>query len=403
MPDVLLVCPESIARRPAGVGIRFVELTRVLQRAGLEVVLLTPDGLGHDAGGIVHRISPEAIHEWSSRVRVAMVQGHPANDFFAHRTPVPTIVDLYDPYIVENFQYLETLGPAVFENDLRTLRQSLAEGDFFLCASNAQREFYLGAMVATGRLNSARYAEDPTCRSLIDLVPFGVPLAAPGGPDRLSGRVLFGGIYDWYDPVMAIDAVREARSRMSELTLSFTRHPNAKSTPQSKLAAAEVAAASDRFVEFAAWTPYEERLDHYRRHSVALLTFSPSLETDLAMRTRIFDYLWAGLPVISSSAPGTDEIIERYEAGVVVREQSPAAFASALTALLTDAPRYERAVKGARAWAAQHSWDDVTRPLIEFCRTPRFDAHKPSRVEVTVTAPVSGWSRRLGSLLRGRR
>jgi len=331
-----------------------------------------------------------------------MVQGHLANDFFAHRTPVPTIVDLYDPFIVENFQYLETLGPAVFENDLRTLRLSLAEGDFFLCASDAQREFYLGALVATGRLNSARYADDPTCRSLIDLVPFGVPPTAPGVPDRESGRVLFGGIYDWYDPMMAIDAVRQARSQISGLTLSFTRHPNAKSTPQSKLAAAEVAAQSDRFVEFAEWTPYEERLAHYRRHSVALLTFSPSLETDLAMRTRIFDYLWAGVPVISSSAPGTDEIIERHGAGAVVREQSPAAFAAALTALLTDAPRYERAVNGAGAWAAQNGWDVVTRPLVDFCRAPHFDAHKPSKLEITSDTFGSGWRRRMESMLRGR-
>lgn len=399
MADVLLSCPESLAPTPAGVGIRFLELARVLVRSGFAVTLLTPDGRCGEPGILCEKTSPEAIRDFSARSSVAIVQGHAANDFFAHRTPVATVVDLYDPFIVENFQYFETLGTQVFENDLRTLNSSLVQGDFFLCASEAQRQFYLGALVSTGRLDPTRYAADVTCRSLIDVVPFGVPPVVEGEPSRERQRVLFGGIYDWYDPLLAIEAVGEARRRLlPALTLTFNRHPNATITPQSKLKTAEKAASGKDFVDFSAWVPYEKRLGQYREHSLALLTFEPSLETDLAMRTRIFDYMWAGLPVITSSAPGTDAIIERYAAGVIVTRQSASAFADALESLLLDESRYTEAVNGAKNWAATHGWDRVTEPLIRFCEAPRFDSAQPiSRGE-----RPRGWTQRIKNALGGR-
>lgn len=398
MADILLSCPESLAPTPAGVGIRFLELARVLVRSGFAVTLLTPDGNCGEAGIVCEKTSPHTIRDFSARSAVAIVQGHAANDFFAHRTPVPTVVDLYDPFIVENFQYFESLGPQVFENDLRTLNSSLAHGDFFLCASEAQRQFYLGALVSTGRLDPTRYAADVTCRSLIDVVPFGVPPVVEGAPSRERQRVLFGGIYDWYDPLLAIEAVGEARRRrLAALTLTFNRHPNAAITPQSKLAAAEKAASGNDFVDFSPWVPYDKRLSQYREHSVALLTFEPSLETDLAMRTRIFDYLWAGLPVITSSAPGTDGIIERYAAGLIVNRRSASAFAEALESLLLDGSRYAQAVNGAKEWAAGHGWDRVAEPLIRFCEAPRFDsAHSISRGERS-----KGWTQRIKNVLGG--
>ena len=67
--------------------------------------------------------------------------------------------------------------------------------------------FYLGALLAAGRLNPAAFEHDPDLHSLIAVAPFGVP------PPRTFSRkenldILFGGIYDWYDPILAIEAVR---------------------------------------------------------------------------------------------------------------------------------------------------------------------------------------------------
>jgi len=353
----LLICPEPLGHgRPAGVGIRFIEFARGLTRDGHSVTLLSPDG-GAPAGASGEVMTPGTIAAQSARCDVVLVQGHAANDYFAHGMERPTVVDLYDPFVVENFHYFGSQGPAVFANDHATLARSVARGDFFLCASASQRLFFLGFMLASGRLNPESFAADESLRSLLAIVPFGVQSPRPRSARTPARNLLFGGIYDWYDPMLAIEAVRLASMRLPGITVTFTEHPNRDSTPQG--AAAEASARSRRsdvkhLVRFEPWSRYENRGELFDRFDAALLTFGQSLETDLSMRTRIFDYLWGGLPVISSSAPGTDAILERYGAGLVVPSEDPLAFADAVVKILSDSDEQNRLREGARRFTADH-------------------------------------------------
>ncbi|HEX6083855.1 MAG TPA: glycosyltransferase, partial [Thermoanaerobaculia bacterium] len=116
------------------------------------------------------------------------------------------------------------------------------------------------------------------------------------------------------------------------------------------------------------WAPYEERAAFFARFDLALITFPRSLETDLSMRTRVYDYLWCGLPIVTSSAPGTDEILARYNAGVVVQEETPQAFAAAIE----NAPRNGDFAR----FVSEHQWSATLAPLREFCRAPRVERTK---------------------------
>jgi len=363
MSRVLLVCPEPLGhRQPAGIGIRFLEMANVLRGAGHSVEILSPDR-GLDA---------ENILRGTSEADVAVVQGHVANDLFAHMKPLPVVVDLYDPFIVENLHYYSDRGEEVFTHDHTTLVNSLLKGDLFLCASEAQRLFYLGMMLAVGRLNPVAFETDAQLDPLIRIAPFGVgPARALPSRASTAPDILFGGIYDWYDPILAIDAVTLARESMPSLTLTFTTHPNPELTPQGKAAEAMTYAKTLDFVRFEPWVPYAERGAFFDRFALALLTFPQSIETDLSMRTRVYDYLWGGLPIVTSSAPGTDELLVRYDAGVVVRDGSPRAFADALLA----ADR-EHLRAGARRFVDDHQWPRVLQPLVDFVRAPRVDASK---------------------------
>jgi glycosyltransferase involved in cell wall biosynthesis len=75
------------------------------------------------------------------------------------------------------------------------------------------------------------------------------------------------------------------------------------------------------------------------------------------MRTRVFDYLWGGLAIVTSSAPGTDEILERYGVGRVVRSAEPRAFAEALLATRE---------ADTRPFVADYQWSRTLAPLREF-------------------------------------
>src|SRR6185436_9210237 len=121
------------------------------------------------------------------------------------------------------------------------------------------------------------------------------------------------------------------------------------------------------------WVAYEQRGAFYDRFALALLTFPQSIETDLSMRTRVYDYLWGGLPIVTSSAPGTDELLTRYGAGLIVESDAPHAFAHALLSALSDR---ERLRAGAQRFVEEHQWPHVLQPLVDFVRAPRIDASK---------------------------
>ena len=379
MTRVLLVCPEPLGHgQPAGVGIRFLEIARVLRDDGHDVTILSP-AAGTLDGCRGDYINPPTVAKHSTVNDCAVVQGHVANGFFMDARPIPTVIDLYDPFIVENLHYFAERGAEVFAHDHMTLMNSLVRGDFFLCASQAQRYFYLGALLAAGRLNPMLFEADPRVDSLIAIAPFGVqPPHAIATRNLESPEILFGGIYDWYDPVCAIEAIAIARESLPGISLTFTTHPNPEITPQGKLAEAigHVKTRGYDFVKFEPWVAYEKRAEFFDRFALALLTFPRSLETDLSMRTRIYDYLWCGLPVVTSSAPGTDEILHRYHAGRVILHEAPKAFANEVVALVLAHETYYAMVRGTQQFVHEHQWARTLEPLRAWIRAPKFDTTK---------------------------
>jgi glycosyltransferase involved in cell wall biosynthesis len=362
----MLVCPEPLGHgQPAGIGIRFLEIARVLRDDGHEVTILSPDAGAIEGTRGVH-IHADSFDIFSASSDFAVVQGHVANAYFMQAKPIPTVVDLYDPYIVENLHYYADRGVEVFQHDHYTLMTSLLRGDYFLCASEAQRLFYLGLLLAAGRLNPVLFEEDPGLTSLIGIAPFGVQEPRDVQP-RLSHDILFGGIYDWYDPIAAIDAVARVRESFPDATLTFTHHPNPDTTPQGKLGEAMqyARAKNQAFVRFEPWAAYDARAEFFERFAIALLTFPRSIETDLSMRTRVYDYLWCGLPIVTSSAPGTDELLARYGAGIVTDD-----VADAIVALFHDRDRYAAMVEGSRRFVREHQWERTLEPLRAFARKP---------------------------------
>lgn len=345
-------------------------------------------------------LDPAKLLSESNEADVAVVQGHAANDFFAHAKPIPTVIDLYDPFIIENLHYYESRGAEVFTHDHATLTSSLLRGDFFLCASEAQRMFWLGVLLAVGRLNPLAFETDPQLESLLAIAPFGVPPPRERPPAE-EPRVLFGGIYDWYDPILAIDAVALARESLPQISLTFTTHPNPSLTPQGKTGEAMQHAKRRRFESFVRWEPwfeYERRAEFFDRFAIALITFPQSLETELSMRTRVYDYLWGGLPIVSSSAPGTDEILTGYRCGIVVRSASARDMADAILKTFAEQTALR---SGARNFVLDHQWPVALKSLREFCRNPRVDANKDTfavRMQVPERPPsiLARLKRRIG-------
>jgi len=423
MTRIALLSSEPVRPLMAGIGIRYLELARRLPAYGFEVALVSPadpeetSTLGLDARAVsVRRFERGRLQEILGDCQAGVAQGQLANDLLLEMPALPVAIDLYDPWLVENLTYAETLGFGPFRNDHATWVLQMSRGDFFLCSSEEQRTFYLGFLAALGRVNPERLAADPDLETLIAPVPFGVPDELPEHspvlPAREPGevRLLFGGLYDWYDPWTLLDALEIAER--PDWRLFFIRNPNPESTPQRLMAEVEarcrrlgwlgsaVSDTSDR-VRILDWIPAGRRYDLLRDVDLVVAPHRPSLETRLSLRTRFLDAMAAGCPVVTSAGGAMSRMLREHGAGWVVPPGDARALAAALIEAVDDAAAREVRRAGARELLADFRWDRALAPLVRFCREPKVDATKERFVHRPgTTAPPDPLLLRLRRRLR---
>lgn len=395
MGRLLLLCPEPLVAQQQGVGIRFLEMARVLAREHA-VVLLAPtvasDSVAPE-GVVLGRLADDASEAHVAAADIVLLHGHVSEWYFDRLTAVrrvpgpPLVVDLYDPFLVENLQYAATLGPQIYRRDRDVLLRQLAAGDLFLASSEAQRAFYVGLLMGHDAFEPADYAADRTLARLIAIAPFGVRIeqvpAQHGG--ALRGQVpglepgdeilAFGGVYDWYDPDTLLDALALLLPRHPRLRVLFNANPNPDSTPQVALARvrarADAAEWSARHVFVLPWFPYAQRAAYLGDADVAVCLHRPALESTLALRTRLLDFLHLGLPIVATEGGTSAELLRASGGGLLVPPSEPRALAAALAALL-GAPERRAALGAAgREWVRRAcGWEQTLAPLLEFCRAP---------------------------------
>jgi glycosyltransferase involved in cell wall biosynthesis len=388
----------------AGMGIRALELARALS-GEFAVRLLVPNDPGEAreiAGGLeVVAGRQGALADAARGAEAAVVSGHAANGWFHQAPGVPVAADLYDPFPVENLHYARSLGEGTARHDRETLALALARADFFLCASAEQRLFYAGALFGAGRIGPRNFPEDPALANLLAIVPFGTP-AEPALGRRAAGRraagvlesgplVLFGGVYDWYDPELLLAAWPGVKSRHPDARLLFFENPNLASTPQEAFERARRRAREmdpdARSIGFSPWLPYSARADLYAAADLVVSIASEGLETELAYRTRLLDAAWGGVPAIAVGGGSLSRELSLAGAGFECGRDA-AALADRIAGLLGDPAGLAQAGAAARAFAAARTWKAVAAPLAAWCRSARVD---PGRAPVPQAG--SRWKR----------
>jgi glycosyltransferase involved in cell wall biosynthesis len=392
MNRIALLSSEPIRRKLAGIGIRYLEFARRLPPMGFEVVLVSPadpeEAEYPDLPEVEsRRFERGKLAEILAGCDAAVAQGQLANDLLLELPGLPVAIDLYDPWLIENFVYAPTLGLDPYRNDHATWVLQMSRGDFFLCSSEEQRTFYLGFLTALGRVNPERLEGDPDLAGLVAAVPFGVPESLPAHQPVLPARpadrpgenrekrLLFGGIYDWYDPRTLLDALPLLERQ--DWVLYFLRNPNPESTPQGLFEEVEARCRRAGWwgtrVQALDWVPAERRYDLLRDVDVMVAPHLPSLETQLSLRTRFLDALAAGCPVITSLGGAMSRLLAEHDAGWVAPPGDAPALARCLDEALSE-PDAKSA--GAATLVEAFRWERVLEPLVRFCREPRSDGTK---------------------------
>lgn len=394
MSSILIITPDTVGERMAGPAIRAWEIAKALSSLA-EVRLVSTIGatVTHSdftvAFAAQDHLKPHAA--WAD---IIIIQGHILRSHpWLKSLSTIIVADIYDPLHLEQLEQGKDLCEAdryaVALDSVEVMNDQMERADYMLCASEKQRDFWLGQLAGLARINPATYDQDPSLRALLDVAPFGVedlpPLqTAHGirgivegiGPDD---KVIIwgGGIYNWFDPLTLIKAVARVSTTHPNVRLFFlgVKHPN-PDVPEMKMERrarelAESLQLTNRVVFFnETWVPYRERANFLLDADLGISTHLDHVETAYSFRTRILDYLWASLPIIATDGDTFAPIIRGNALGTIVPAEDVDALVVAIETLLFDDAVLAMTKANVRAHAVSMTWTLMLQPLIEFCRNP---------------------------------
>ena len=393
---IAVATADTLKPQMAGPAIRAWQIAAALAAEGHDVRLVTtsechvtsPD---FDVRQVVTEPAARELEAWCD---VLFFQGNVLDGYpFLQRTEKVVIVDLYDPFHLEQLEQTKEHPPEtrrlVVGNAVAEANKQCLRGDFLVCASEKQRDFWLGHLAALGRLNTVSYDADVTLRSLLDIAPFGISPEPPQrsrpalkgvvpgiGPD--DEVILWGGgIYNWFDPLTLISAVDLLKDRRPQVRLFFLgmQHPHPH-VPEMRMSFAARELATERgltgkhvfFNE--EWVRYDDRANYLLDADIGVSNHLDHVETAFSFRTRMLDYLWAGLPMVCTTGDVFAALVDARGLGVTVAPGDVEGLADALEKVLADGEFAAQCRANVREVAPEYHWDRVLAPLVEFCRNP---------------------------------
>ena len=379
----------------AGPAIRAFEMAKVLaQVADVRLVSTVAAELSHENFSIGFA-DEEALRRSADWSDVIIFQGHVLSSFpWLKSDQYVLVADIYDPMHLEVLEQGKSLQvDERYAQSLSTsevLNVQIERADFMVCASEKQRDFWLGQLAALSRINPATYDENANLRSLLDVAPFGIEDTPPEqlyhgikgvvpGISATDTVVIWGGgIYNWFDPLTLVRAVASLSAGHPDLRLFFlgVKHPN-PNVPEMEVSfrtrelASELGLLNTVVFFNDGWVPYADRSNYLLDADVGVSTHFDHLETSFSFRTRILDYLWAGLPIVSTDGDTFASIIRDNDLGCVVPPEDVPSLAQALETVLYSANVRSRVKNNVEAFAQTMKWSIVLRPLVAFCLDPK--------------------------------
>ena len=384
--NILIICQDYIGKTMAGPAIRSWEFATQLSKNHNVVVV------SHIKPEIKSKLfnlkicNNKGLKEEIKKADIVITQKITpkiANSAKAFNTRI--ILDAYDPITVEALEANshEPIKLRKLVNSILLTEQSSAFmlADSIICASEKQRDFWIGVLSSVNRITPEVYDSDNSLRELIDVVPFGLSSKPATISTPLVLRKKFGlseedfvllwggGIWNWFDPLTLIEAVAKLQGKVPvKLVFMGIDHPNVN-IPRMPMVEKAIQKAKklgllDKSVFFnEGWVPYEERQGYLLDADAGVSMHYDHLETRFSFRTRILDYIWAGLPIIATQGDSFAEVIEEHKLGEVVRYNDSGSIAQAIQTLASDKALRQQIKGNIRSIQKRYYWQECVKPI----------------------------------------
>lgn len=113
----------------------------------------------------------------------------------------------------------------------------------------------------------------------------------------------------------------------------------------------------------------EELIEYASKAWVALAITEPiNMNFKYSVSNKIFEYAAAGLPVIMSDIPEHRYLNEKYNFGIVLRENTPVEIAKAVELLYNDKEFYNKCSENAHKLSYEVNWENEFDKIIDFVK-----------------------------------
>jgi glycosyltransferase involved in cell wall biosynthesis len=397
MKKILILNNNFFGDRLAGISIRFYEIARALSgdfQVTLALSNIDEYKTQSSAGFSIEPFKTERdIINLMKRHEVVFTRGlNIINSNKLVKHDIPMIFDLLCPFFFENMEADKDSAKnfnSSLKDNIDLIDKLASRGDFFVCANENQRSFWLDALYRQNRINVDLYRKDPSLNNLIDIVPFGLPPEKPlhtknvmkgavkgiGSNDKVV--TWFGGLWDWLDPLSPICAIENLCKKRNDIKLVFIgiKHPDPRTKPHEiysrVMAKINSTGLLNKNIFMIDWVPYETRADYLLECDIGIVTHRETLETKFSWRTRVLDYIWAGLPIILTKGDPMSLIVEKNGLGMTVGYESAADIEAAIEKILDDNELIEQIKANLYLISKEYTWNNVVRPIKRFCEDPR--------------------------------
>jgi glycosyltransferase involved in cell wall biosynthesis len=395
MKKILLISPDVLAKKMTGPGIRYLNFARELSEK-FSVTLYIPNKVSDldlsKENFQVIKGDKRTLKACAQESDSIVVQGIAFRLYpFLKKIKKPKVVDIYDPITLENLELRKFINIkdrlTYHETDLDLILEQLSLGDYFICSSEKQKDYWLGMLAAINRINPITYNDNINMEKLIGVVPFGLNNEEPVKTKQVlkgvwpnigkEDKVLIwgGGIWNWFDPLTLIESMNIICKKRDDIKLFFMGigHPNMNcdtTVAEKCIEKSKEYGLYDKNIFFNDWVEYSERQNFLMEADIGISTYLNNLETRFSFRTRILDYLWCELPMVLTNGDFMSELVENEKLGLCSKERNYQELADKIIECLENTEDYNQMKINIKDIKQQFRWQNVVKPLVDFCDNP---------------------------------
>lgn len=380
--------PTPEHQKVEGGGMRAWGLAQGLRRNGVKVTVGVNNGFPqklaeHEGVSIVSWGMDEKFIDLINSFDAVIISYCMGNEaVFVAENILPSvmlILDMYVPIYVEvsardskniDAEYLS------YQEEIKKYNRVLLRGDFFLCASEVQKIFYTGVLSTLGIINPLTYRQN---RILVVL--FGIHNIATDttenpflklGIKKTDFVVMsFGGLYPWFRIEELLDTFLEFKDKEDIKFVvvgsrnPFNSNPDFIRQHEKAFQFSKENNLINKTVYFVDWVDFDERINWFKNATVVLSLNQPGEENIFSWRTRIMDFVWGELAILTNGGDTLSEQLIAMDAAIRLDDFSSSAIKILIQHLYDNPTVLDKIRNKIKEIKPKYFWENVTYPILQ--------------------------------------